>query len=155
MSTSVYILSMCLCFILGSIGTYIGNSLFQKKRMSEQNQQIDNAILEVQFRRGIEEGEKKSKEKFTLAYEPFVDITDTFLKRTAEAGYTMQIIYEGIPLGDPMKKITTREEKFKEENLNHLVENTTLLLNNVLSTMKGLPVRTNQLRILRSKKTSG
>lgn len=76
----------------------------------------------MEYRKGIEEEEKRAIERFTLSYEPFIEISDNFLKKTAEAGYTMQIFYSGLPLGGPMKRVTKREEKFIDENVKYLVD---------------------------------
>lgn len=99
-------------------------------------------LLENENNKGKIDGRKETLQQFRISYQPFVDNHDSFLKHTAEAGYYMQIFYEGLPIGDPMKRITKHDEKFKEENLKYLVDSATEAVNQIAkaATGTGIPV---------------
>lgn len=180
MSLTVAILSILISLIIGSIGSYfIYNSIFAKRHIEEgkrlanleniemRDQQVKSGILEhketeefkslleVEFRKGIEEGEKRTMSKLALAYEPFIDISENFFRKTAEAGYTMQMFFNGLPLGDPMKRVTNHVEKYKDENVKYLVDSVNGTLNNILLMVDplGIPVKVNENPKIGKKKT--
>ncbi len=166
-------------FFSGSLGTYLFVKLFLSRHYIEQGKKLEHSensearhadilegiithknteefksLLEVQFMKGVEEGEKRAMRKFVLSYDPFVEIRDTFLKKTADAGYLLQMYYNGLPFGDPMKRITTHEEKYKEENLKHLIDTVSGTLNNIIlmADPLGLPVSINPKPKIQKKK---
>lgn len=100
--------------------------------------------LENNYLKGKNDGSEEELRKFTLIYEPFIDIFENFFRKTVEAGYQMQILYHGLPIGDPTKRVIKYEEKFKEENVKYLVEQ----VNEIVKTIaqqglsKKIPVRT-------------
>ncbi|PWW02502.1 hypothetical protein DFQ01_109127 [Paenibacillus cellulosilyticus] len=113
-----------------------------------------NSIKEIEYRKGIEEGEKRTLSRFSLTYEPFVEVRDTLLKRTAEVGYIMQMTYSGFLIGDPMKRVTQHEEKFKDENVKYLVDSVNGILNNIMLVADplGIPVKVNKTPKIEKKK---
>jgi hypothetical protein len=104
------------------------------------------AILNNEYLRGKEDGSKEERNRFSICYTPFIDITDSFLKTTADAGIEMQIFYGGLPVADPMRRVTKHEEKCKEENIKYLIdkvnENIKVLAD--LATSHQIPVKITQ-----------
>lgn len=135
MSLTVLLLSSVISFIIGLIGSYLLIKMVLVK-----------TLLDVEFRKGLEEGEKRAMGKFAITYQPIVEITENFLKRTADVGYMMQMFFNGLPFGDPMKRITNHEEKFKDDNLKYLVDSVTSTLNNIMLMADpiGIPVKVNE-----------
>lgn len=179
MPSTVFALSIIVSFIVGIIASYVLFKLVFVKRYLEEGRRISRlehgdsmnaqiktgirehkdteefkALLEVEYRKGVEEGEKKALGDFGLSYEPYVEVTDTFLKRTADIGYMMQMFYKGLPIGDPMKRITSHEEKFKEDNLKYLIDTVTGTLNNIMhmAAPLGIPVKVSQNPKIEKKK---
>ncbi|AIQ20643.1 hypothetical protein H70357_31105 [Paenibacillus sp. FSL H7-0357] len=155
MSTTVFILSIIISFIIGFIGSTSIKAIKKKNNPLEHSgpQEI-KALMEIEYRKGVEEGEKKAFVKFTLIYEPFVDISDSLLKKTAEAGYTMQMFYNGLPLGDPMKRVTHHEEKYKDENMKYILDTINGTINNLMLVADplGIPVTMNEKPKIEKKK---
>ncbi|MEK4878744.1 MULTISPECIES: hypothetical protein [Paenibacillus] len=156
MSLTVAILSIIISFIIGLISsTYIKSFAMKRNPLENKGPEEIKALMEIEYRKGVEEGEKKAFAKFTLIYEPFVDISDSLLKKTAEAGYTMQMFYNGLPLGDPMKRVTHHEEKYKEENMKYILDTINRTINNLMLVADplGIPVIMNEKPKIEKKKT--
>lgn len=180
MSITVAILSISVSFIIGLISSYLLYKFVFAKRDFEEgkriaylenseirNQQVKSGILEhketdefkslleIEYLKGVEEGGKRELSKFTLSYEPFVDIAENFFRKTADAGYIMQIFYNGLPLGDPMKRVTNHEEKYKDENVKYLIDSVNGTINNILlmADPLGIPVKVNEKTKIGKKKT--
>lgn len=151
MTIPIAIAGFILSFLVGVVTTYV----FQKAKYTDshtvritninEHKQTEEykAILDNEYRKGIDEGAKKASEKLSIFYEPFVEITDSFFKKTAEIGYIMQIRYSGLPIGGSIKRVTQREEKFKEENVNKLIETAQSVVNNLLLTIDPLGIPKN------------
>jgi hypothetical protein len=181
MSTMEFVLSLIISFILGVVVLYVifrvvffkryieegkrfavlEHSELRNLQVNEQLQKLKEteefkALLEVQYLRGVDEGGKLTMNKFSLKYEPFVEIKDNYIKRTAEIGYYMQLNYDGFPIGDQMKTVTNYEEKFKEENIKYLVDTVIITINNYINklTPYGIASQLNtEPRIQRIKKS--
>lgn len=74
-----------------------------------------NAILDNEYKKGRVDGAKEELEKFSVTYQPFFERIDGLVWDDAVIGYEMQMNYAGFPIGDPTRRITNRESKFKEE----------------------------------------
>jgi len=127
-----------------------------EKRSNEEYKQIQEEIskhresedyknvVENSYLKGRLDGAREELERFTINYEPFIDIYDSYFRKTVEAGYQVQIFYSGIPVGDPTRRVMRHREKFKEENVKFLTEQ----INSAISTIaqsaasKGIPVKT-------------
>ncbi|GGI17859.1 hypothetical protein [Gottfriedia solisilvae] len=162
--TATLSISSIIGFILGLICSYLLYKFVLSKRnfkevqsniLEHKQTEEFQSLLEVEFRKGIEEGEKRTLGKFALTYEPFIEVSDSFFKKTAEAGYTMQMFYSGLPIGDPMKRITKYEEKYKDENVKYLIDSVNGTLNNILLMVDplGIPVKVNGNPKIEKKKT--
>ncbi len=129
-----------------------------EKGVNEGKQQVFNSkeyevALENQFMKGLKEGEESTLKKITIEYNPFIEVKETFFKKSAKSGYSMQLFFSGFPLGDSMTRILKIEEKFKDENMKYMVENVSNVLNNILLTVDplGILVRVNKPEVKKSK----
>lgn len=88
------------------------------------------------------QGAKNELAKFKIEYEQFLDIKDEFFKKKAESGYYMQLFYNGLPIGEPNKRIISSEEKFKEENAKELIDSVTQSIQKISSvaTSNNIPI---------------
>ena len=112
-------------------------------------------LLDNQYLRGLADGQKKALQDFSLAYTPVIEISDSFFRHTADAGYMMQIFYNSLPMGDPMKRHIKHEENFKDENMRFLIDSVNTTLQNImlLADPLGIPVRvTKEPQIERTKR---
>ena len=123
---------------------------FVQRELLKHKESDDYRInLENNYLKGKIDGSEEELSKFTLIYEPFVDVFENFFRKTVEAGYQMQILYQGLPIGDPTKRILKYEEKFKEENIKYLVDQ----INETVRTIAGqeiskrIPVQTSEIPI--------
>jgi hypothetical protein len=142
MSSTVFVLSLIVSLLIGTVGSYAFFRFTLGKRYIKHDTDEFKALFEVEFLKGIEEGEQRAMNRFSLGYDPFVEIKDSFFMHTADVGYTMQIFYNGLPLADPMKRVLNHDEKFKEENLKYLVDSVTNSINNLKPL--GIPANINK-----------
>lgn len=103
-------------------------------------------VLENSYLKGRLDGAREELERFTINYEPFIDIYDSYFRKTFEAGYQVQIFYNGIPVGDPTRRVVRHREKFKEENVKLLMEQVNSAIGTIAQSVasKGIPVKTSQ-----------
>ncbi len=123
-----------------------------KKRFIETKEY--EVILENQFRKGIKEGEEITIKKITIEYTPYIEVKDKMFSKTAKSGYSMQLYFSGLPIGDAIIRIIKTEEKFKEENMKYIVENINNVLTNIMATIDplGIPTRVNKPKVENAKK---
>lgn len=86
---------------------------------------------------------RRHSKSLTLSYDPFVEVKEGIFKKTAVSGYQLQIYFNGLPMGDPTRRVLNKEEKFKEENLQYLIEQVNGVLQTIveLATPAGIPVK--------------
>jgi hypothetical protein len=95
---------------------------FERKRNALIDKTKESAVLGPDFaarldnayRQGKEEGQKAELQKFAIVYEPFQDVTEEYfgIKKRAEIGYSMQLHYAGLPIGEPTRKSTHTNVEF-------------------------------------------
>ncbi len=94
------------------------------------------ARLNNEYLRGKEDGRNEELGKFSIIYEPFQDIAEEFmgLKKRAELGYSVQLYYSGLPIGEPTRKITHQNVEYDDRKIDKLM-NSELMgsLNNIYS----------------------
>lgn len=112
------------------------DKIVNEKISAFKNSEEFKMILNYHFENGVKQGAENELTKFAIEYKPFVNTYDDFFKKKAEIGYSMQLFYNNLPLGDPMNRITQKEEKFKEENLNIIIENITQNIRNISAIAK-------------------
>ena len=78
------------------------------------------AILSNEYIRGKIDGSKEELEKFSISYQPFIERINGMIWDDAAIGYEMQIFYAGFSIGEPTRKITNHEKKFKALSINNL-----------------------------------
>lgn len=81
------------------------------------------ARLNNEYLRGRDDGRKEELEKFSIIYEPFQDVAEEFMgiKKRAELGYSVQLYYAGLPIGEATRKTTHTNIKFDEERIDKLM----------------------------------
>ncbi len=126
-----------------------GNEEYKKIReeISKHRESEDyKNVLESSYLKGRLDGARDELERFTINYEPFLDIYDSYFRKTVEAGYQVQIFYNGIPVGDPTRRVVRHREKFKEENVKLLMEQINSAISAIAQSAasKGIPVKTSQ-----------
>lgn len=128
--------------------------IIQKELLKHRESDDYKCNLENNYLKGKVDGAAEELCKFTIIYEPFVDIFENFFRKTVEAGYQMQILYQGLPIGDPTKRVTKYEEKYKEENVKYLVDqvNETVKSISQLGISKKIQVRTIDIPVKSSRK---
>ncbi len=128
--------------------------IVQKELLKHKESDDYKNNLENNYLKGKIDGAEEELEKFTLIYEPFIDVFENFFRKTVEAGYQMQILYQGLPIGDPTKRVTKYEEKFKEENVKYLVEQVNETVKSIaqLGISKKIPVRTIEIPVKNHRK---
>lgn len=72
------------------------------------------ARLDNAYRRGKDDGQKAELQKFAIVYEPYQAVTEEYfgIKKRAEIGYSMQLHYAGLPIGEPTRKIVKTNIEF-------------------------------------------
>lgn len=172
MSISLAIVLFIVCFLVGTILAWF---LFQKKYKgriyTDEISRITNleiaasldlskregiqdykksdeykALNEIEYLKGIEEGEKKALNRFAIKYDDYERTTETFFNKKIDIGYTMQIFYDGFPIGEPMVRIVYHNEKFKDENVKYLVGKVqeTIQQIQLQAATRGIPVLVNE-----------
>jgi hypothetical protein len=143
-----------------------GEKYGYEKRSNEQYKLIQKEIskhkesddyknnLENNYLKGKIDGAKEELEKFTFNYEPYVDIFETYFRKTVEVGYQIQIFYNGMPIGDPTKRVVKHNEKFKDENVKHLVDQVNETIKSIaqIGISKGIKVKTTDTPVKSSRK---
>lgn len=101
-----------------------------------------DAMFNSVYRKGVEDGEKKALSRFSIKYDDYEKTIDSFFNKKVNIGYTMQLFYEGLPIGDQMVKIIYHNEKVKEDNVKYLVETVqeTIQQIGMQASTKGIPV---------------
>lgn len=148
MSSTVLILSNIISLFVGLVISFIAYKLVVSKSYLKSR-------LKTEYLKGKEDGEAKALEKFTISYDPFIEVNDTFFVKTAETGYIMQVFYNGLPFGEPTRRVLEHVEKYKEENAKLIIESITNTLSNIVYTSKtvGIPVTVNsQAKIEKKRK---
>jgi hypothetical protein len=79
--------------------------------------------LENEYRRGREDGQKAELEKFSIVYEPYQETKEEYmgLKKRAEIGYSMQLHYSGLPIGQSTLKITHTNVEFDAAKIDKIM----------------------------------
>jgi hypothetical protein len=123
------------------------------KFQKEQSSTRDINALENQYLKGQIYGEQETLKKFTLLYEPFVEVSEGIFKKSAVSGYQLQMYFNGLPLGDPTRRVIKKEEKFKEENMKYLIEQVYGTIQKIveIATPAGIPVKI-ATKVLESKR---
>lgn len=129
-------LSGLLIYIAWKRGFAAGEKKGYEKRSEEQNSYLQGKI----------DGGREELEKLTISYEPFVDIHENFFRKSVDAGYQLQIFYNGMPLGDPTRRVVRHNEKFKDENVKQILDQVNEIIRTISKTgnSKGIPVRTSE-----------
>jgi flagellar biosynthesis/type III secretory pathway protein FliH len=106
---------------------------FEKQRNKLINETKDAAIhsadfaarLDNEYRRGKDDGHKAELEKLTIVYEPYQVVTEEYLgmKKRAEIGYSMQLHYAGLPIGEPTRKVLHAKAEFDQAKIDNIMNN--------------------------------
>jgi hypothetical protein len=104
---------------------------FEKKRNALIDETKESAVLGADFaarldnayRQGKEEGHKAELQKFAIVYEPYQAITEEYfgIKKRAELGYTMQLHYAGLPIGQATTKTTHTNVEYDSAKIEKLM----------------------------------
>lgn len=94
------------------------------------------AMQEVEYRKGWETGQKDTLAQFQIQYEKFSDVEDKWISSMVETGYCMQLYYNGLPIGDPTKRILHAEKKVNKEAVKTLLETLDRTVNNLIEVAK-------------------
>lgn len=78
-------------------------------------------VLSSQHAKGKLDGAAEELQKFHITYTPVLIDHETFFSHKVDGGYDMQLHYAGFPIGEPTRRITSHEEKSKDENVNRLI----------------------------------
>lgn len=81
------------------------------------------ARLDNAYRRGKDDGQKVELQKFSIVYEPYQAITEEYfgIKKRAEIGYSMQLHYAGLPIGEPTRKTTHTNVEFDDAKIEKIM----------------------------------
>lgn len=77
---------------------------------------------ELAFARGRETGAKEAMKQFVVKYEPFVVVEDGYFSAEVESGYSMQLHVHGMPVGDPMRRVTQRHKKVDKDRIDAVLQ---------------------------------
>lgn len=104
---------------------------FERKRNALINETKQGAVvgpdfearLDNSYRMGKEDGQKAELQKFAIVYEPYQVLTEEYfgIKKRAELGYTMQLHYAGMPIGEPTRKSTHTNVEFDEGKIEKIM----------------------------------
>lgn len=83
------------------------------------------ARLDNEYRRGKDDGQKAELEKLAIVYEPYQVISEEWmgLKKRAELGYSMQLHYAGLPIGEPTRKVLREKVEYDQANIDKVMNN--------------------------------
>jgi hypothetical protein len=81
-----------------------------------------DSVKKEAFLMGKEEGRRDELAKFTVKVSPWKDSDKRFFKSVIKVGYTMQMFYGGIPLGDQMLRIEGTAAEVDKELVMQLIE---------------------------------
>lgn len=105
---------------------------FEKKRNALINDVKGSAVigpdfearLDNEYRRGKDDGQKAELEKFAIVYEPYQALTEEYfgIKKRVELGYTMQLHYAGLPIGEATKKPTHTNVEFDDAKIEKIMD---------------------------------
>jgi hypothetical protein len=100
------------------------------------------AVLGAEHAKGKLAGAADELNKFHITYTPVLVDHETFISHKVDAGYDMQLHYSGFPIGEPTRRITSHQEKSKDENINRMLDtvNKTLELAAAAATKQRIPV---------------
>jgi hypothetical protein len=81
------------------------------------------ARLDNEYRKGKDEGQKAELQKFVIVYEPYQELTEEYfgMKKRAELGYSMQLHYAGLPIGEAARKATHTNIEFDDAKIDKLI----------------------------------
>ena len=83
------------------------------------------ARLDNEYRRGKDDGQKAELEKLAIVYEPYQVISEEWMgmKKRAELGYSMQLHYAGLPIGEPTRKVLREKIEYDQANIDKIMNN--------------------------------
>lgn len=83
------------------------------------------ARLDNEYRRGKDDGHKAELEKLAIVYEPYQVVTEEYLgmKKRAELGYSMQLHYAGLPIGEPTRKVLHAKIEYDQAKIDNIMNN--------------------------------
>jgi len=80
------------------------------------------SILSAEYAKGKIAGAAEELQRFHITYTPVIVDHETFFSHKIDGGFEMQLHYSGFPIGEPTRRITSHQEKSKDENINQLLE---------------------------------
>lgn len=83
------------------------------------------ARLDNEYRRGKDDGHKAELEKLAIVYEPYQVVTEEYMgmKKRAELGYSMQLHYAGLPIGEPTRKVLHAKIEYDQARIDKIMDN--------------------------------
>ena len=92
------------------------------------------ARLDNAYRKGKDDGQKSELQKFIIVYEPYQTLTEEYfgIKKRVELGYSMQLHYAGLPIGDATRKATHENVEFDDAKIDKIVNS------ELMSSLNGL-----------------
>jgi hypothetical protein len=94
----------------------------------------ENALaLQLRYEEGLRDGAEQELQKFHITYTRVQIENDNFFQNTVDIGYDMQIYYSGLPIGEPTRRITHRDQKAKDENIIKLLETVDKALETIIA----------------------
>jgi hypothetical protein len=92
------------------------------------------ARLDNAYRQGRDDGQKAELQKFAIVYEPYQAITEEYfgIKKRAELGYSMQLHYAGLPIGESTRKTTHSNIEFDSAKIEKIMNS------ELMSSLNGL-----------------
>lgn len=109
----------------------VGELDFQTKKNalidSTKNSIVDSpdflARLNNEYLRGKDAGSKEELQRFSIIYEPFQEVAEEYmgLRKRAELGYSIQLYYSGLPIGESTRKTTHKNVEFDEKRIDKLL----------------------------------
>ena len=101
----------------------------------------ENALaLQLRYEEGVRDGAEQELQKFHITYTRVQIENDNFFQNTVDIGYDMQIHYSGLPIGEPTRRITHRDQKAKDENILKLLETVDKTLETIIAVNAKLKV---------------
>ncbi|WP_298265866.1 hypothetical protein [uncultured Lutibacter sp.] len=95
--------------------------LFLNSNNESYKSKLDEKERELQFNKGLEKGREEERSKLNVQIVPIVEIDDGFFRKTLFTGYNMQVVYDGMYIGEPKYIRERRIENFKDENFKMVI----------------------------------
>ena len=86
----------------------------QLGKLTEDQQQVTDQLTEA-AKKLTEDQQQSTEKRLSVSYEPIIHYEDNFFNKKVEASYQMQLLYDGLPIGEPTKRIVYSGNKVDKE----------------------------------------